>query len=203
MAKGTKTLSEQEGKKAQADAISRDYILDPHLGAGGNHTSGAEIPFIALLRHDAQIADCHGACCCAEYRTVGGVSGPLVIVEHVKVRRLDLLVTDAAPNAVVPQRTRWHESKYACVADQLELGAVQKPMFAEIVNLKLGDGSIRRGQVLEVDGSKAVVQVFEGTTGIDTKATSLEFTGEVWTRAQGHHACIYKCPQSTPEWKVF
>lgn len=52
-------------------------------------------------------------------------------------------------------------------------------MFAEIVNLKLGDGSIRRGQVLEVDGSKAVVQVFEGTSGIDTKATSLEFTGEV------------------------
>ena len=32
-------------------------------------------------------------------------------------------------------------------------------MFAEIVNLKLGDGTIRRGQVLEVDGSKAVVQV--------------------------------------------
>lgn len=54
----------------------------------------------------------------------------------------------------------------------------QKPMFAEIVNLQLGDGSIRRGQVLEVDGTKAVVQVFEGTTGIDTKATSLEFTGE-------------------------
>ena len=123
---------------------------------------------------------------------MGGVSGPLVIVEHVKVRRLHLLVTDAAPNAVVPQRTRWHESKYACVSDQLELGAVQKPMFAEIVNLKLGDGSIRRGQVLEVDGSKAVVQVFEGTTGIDTKATSLEFTGEVRTRrAQGVYACIY------------
>lgn len=70
-----------------------------------------------------------------------------------------------------------------CVCDQLNIVAVQKPMFAEIVNLKLGDGSIRRGQVLEVDGSKAVVQVFEGTTGIDTKATSLEFTGEVWTRA--------------------
>ena len=32
-------------------------------------------------------------------------------------------------------------------------------MFAEIVELKLGDGSIRRGQVLEVDGSKAIVQV--------------------------------------------
>ena len=36
---------------------------------------------------------------------------------------------------------------------------MQNPMFAEIVELKLGDGSIRRGQVLEVDGSKAIVQV--------------------------------------------
>jgi hypothetical protein len=56
---------------------------------------------------------------------------------------------------------------------------LQKPRYAEIVNLKLGDGTFRRGQVLEVDGSKAVVQVFEGTSGIDNKGTSLEFTGEV------------------------
>ena len=60
---------------------------------------------------------------------------------------------------------------------------VQKPKYAEIVNLKLGDGSIRRGQVLEVDGLRAVVQVFEGTSGIDNKGTSLEFTGEVHTHS--------------------
>ena len=56
---------------------------------------------------------------------------------------------------------------------------LQKPKYAEIVNLKLGDGTSRRGQVLEVDGSKAVVQVFEGTSGIDNKGTHLEFTGDV------------------------
>merc|ERR1719248_260510 len=72
------------------------------------------------------------------YNTVGGVSGPLVILENVK-----------------------------------------GPKFAEIVNIKLGDGSRRRGQVLEVDGNRAIVQVFEGTTGIDTLATTAEFTGEV------------------------
>ena len=55
----------------------------------------------------------------------------------------------------------------------------QKPRYAEIVNLKLGDGTSRRGQVLEVDGQRAVVQVFEGTTGIDNLGTTLEFTGEV------------------------
>ena len=56
---------------------------------------------------------------------------------------------------------------------------VKGPKFAEIVNIKLGDGSRRRGQVLEVDGNRAIVQVFEGTTGIDTLATTAEFTGEV------------------------
>lgn len=58
----------------------------------------------------------------------------------------------------------------------------QKPMYAEIVNIRLGDGSARRGQVLEVDGNRAVVQVFEGTTGIDNQRTTLEFTGDVRAR---------------------
>ncbi|WPT17642.1 hypothetical protein PSENEW3_00005644 [Picochlorum sp. SENEW3] len=73
-----------------------------------------------------------------EYKTVGGVAGPLVVVERVK------------------------NAKYA-----------------EIVNIRLGDGSSRRGQVLEVDGDRAVVQVFEGTSGIDNQSTVLEFTGDV------------------------
>ena len=40
----------------------------------------------------------------------------------------------------------------------------QSAQYAEIVNIQLGDGSHRRGQVLEVDGERAVVQVFEGTS---------------------------------------
>lgn len=35
----------------------------------------------------------------------------------------------------------------------------QFPKFAEIVNLTLADGTKRSGQVLEISGSKAVVQV--------------------------------------------
>lgn len=34
-------------------------------------------------------------------------------------------------------------------------------------------------KVLEVSGSKAVVQVFEGTSGIDAKNTLCEFTGDI------------------------
>jgi V-type H+-transporting ATPase subunit B len=39
------------------------------------------------------------------------------------------------------------------------LDDVKFPKFAEIVNLNLADGTQRSGQVLEVSGSKAVVQV--------------------------------------------
>ena len=56
---------------------------------------------------------------------------------------------------------------------------VRNPKFAEIVNIELADGEKRRGQVLEVDGTKAVVQVFEGTSGIDAKNSHCEFTGKI------------------------
>lgn len=72
------------------------------------------------------------------YKTVSGVNGPLVILDHVKF-----------------------------------------PRYAEIVHLTLPDGTKRSGQVLEVSGSKAVVQVFEGTSGIDARKTSCEFTGDI------------------------
>lgn len=56
---------------------------------------------------------------------------------------------------------------------------VRRPKFAEIVNLTLSDGTQRTGQVLEVQGSKAVVQVFEGTSGIDNLSTAVEFSGDI------------------------
>jgi V-type H+-transporting ATPase subunit B len=39
------------------------------------------------------------------------------------------------------------------------LDNVKFPKYAEIVNVRLGDGSIRKGQVLEISGKRAVVQV--------------------------------------------
>ncbi|KAI0163345.1 Vacuolar ATP synthase subunit B [Pestalotiopsis sp. IQ-011] len=71
------------------------------------------------------------------YNTVGGVNGPLVILEGVKF-----------------------------------------PRYNEIVTLTLPDGTERSGQVLEARGDRAVVQVFEGTSGIDVKKTKVEFTGQ-------------------------
>lgn len=61
----------------------------------------------------------------------------------------------------------------------VRLSAGQIPKFAEIVNITLGNGEKRQGQVLEISGKQAVVQVFEGTSGIDNTNTRCEFTGDV------------------------
>lgn len=37
------------------------------------------------------------------------------------------------------------------------LDNVKFPKYAEIVNVVLGDGTVRKGQVLEINGKKAVV----------------------------------------------
>merc|ERR1712178_315678 len=50
--------------------------------------------------------------------------------------------------------------------------------MGEIVNVSLADGTVRQGQILEVNKKKAVVQVFEGTSGIDNKHCHIEFTGD-------------------------
>merc|ERR1711953_7434 len=46
------------------------------------------------------------------------------------------------------------------------------------VNVSLADGTVRQGQILEVNKKKAVVQVFEGTSNIDNKNCHIEFTGD-------------------------
>jgi V-type H+-transporting ATPase subunit B len=55
---------------------------------------------------------------------------------------------------------------------------VKFPTFGEIVNVNLANGTVRKGQILEVNKKKAVVQVFEGTSEVDTKNCHIEFTGE-------------------------
>ena len=57
------------------------------------------------------------------------------------------------------------------------LTQVKFPRYNEIVSLTLPDGTERSGQVLEARGNRAIVQVFEGTSGIDVKKTKVEFTG--------------------------
>jgi V/A-type H+-transporting ATPase subunit B len=72
-----------------------------------------------------------------EYKTLSGISGPLIFVEGVK---------------------------------GIGLG--------EIVEIRDGSSDVRIGQTLEVDENRAVVQVFEGTSGLSVKNMKISFIGK-------------------------
>ncbi|MBN1538716.1 MAG: V-type ATP synthase subunit B [Candidatus Thermoplasmatota archaeon] len=55
---------------------------------------------------------------------------------------------------------------------------VQGVSYMEVVKIRAPDGKIRLGQVLEARLDRAIIQVFEGTKGINTSSTSVRFTGE-------------------------
>jgi len=59
----------------------------------------------------------------------------------------------------------------------LHIEGVEGVKYEELVDIKLDDGSIRSGRVLEVNRDNALVQVFEGTSGIDSKNTRVRFLG--------------------------
>ncbi len=75
-----------------------------------------------------------------EYRTLSGLSGPLMMVEKTTDVRYD-----------------------------------------ELVEIELANGEMRRGRVLEIESTRALVQVFEGTSGIDVSNTKVRFLGRVLT----------------------
>lgn len=50
--------------------------------------------------------------------------------------------------------------------------------YEELVELELSDGEIRRGKVLEVDRDKALVQLFEGSRGVDVYKSRVRFLGK-------------------------
>ncbi|VVB69914.1 V-type ATP synthase beta chain [uncultured archaeon] len=55
---------------------------------------------------------------------------------------------------------------------------VQNAAYGEIVEIILPSGEKKKGQVLETGKGVAVVQVFGATTGLDTKETTIRFSGE-------------------------
>ncbi len=50
--------------------------------------------------------------------------------------------------------------------------------YGEVVEIVTPGGEVKRGQVLDAYEDRAVVQVYEGTSGIDTMQTRVRFTGE-------------------------
>ena len=57
------------------------------------------------------------------------------------------------------------------------LDNIKNASYDEMVELKLGDGSTRTGRIVQVEGEKVVIQVFEGTKGVSLVNTKTRFTG--------------------------
>ena len=54
---------------------------------------------------------------------------------------------------------------------------VEGVTFDELAEIEMADGSVRRCKVLEVNGDKAVVQLFESSAGINLKNSKVRFLG--------------------------
>lgn len=50
--------------------------------------------------------------------------------------------------------------------------------FDELVEIELKDGELRRGKVLEVHGDKALIQLFEGSSGMNATECKVRFLGK-------------------------
>jgi V/A-type H+-transporting ATPase subunit B len=55
---------------------------------------------------------------------------------------------------------------------------VEGVKYEELVEIELQTGERRRGRVLEINGDKAMIQLFEGSTGINLKGTKVRFLGK-------------------------
>ena len=54
---------------------------------------------------------------------------------------------------------------------------VEDVAFDELGEIELADGETRRCRVLEIDGSNALVQLFESSTGINLSNSKVRFLG--------------------------
>lgn len=71
-----------------------------------------------------------------EYKTIGEVVGPLMVVDQVSGVK-----------------------------------------YEELIEIRMQNGELRRGQVLEIQEDKALVQIFEGTGGINLRDSAVRFLG--------------------------
>jgi len=56
--------------------------------------------------------------------------------------------------------------------------SVDQAKYGHIVDIEIADGSIRHGQILQVENDKILVQVFEGTEGIDVDRSTVRILGK-------------------------
>ncbi len=64
------------------------------------------------------------------------------------------------------------------VGSLIALEGVYDVAYDELAEISLANGSRRYGRVIQIDGDRVVIQVFEGTAGIDMESVNTRFTGK-------------------------
>ena len=70
-----------------------------------------------------------------------------------------------------------YKSVVEVVGPLMTVEGVEGVTYEELVDIELQNGEKRRGRVIEVNGDKAMVQIFEGSAGINLKETKVRFLG--------------------------
>ncbi|NLV40237.1 MAG: V-type ATP synthase subunit B, partial [Candidatus Hydrogenedentes bacterium] len=74
--------------------------------------------------------------------------------------------------------TREYRTARQIIGPLAMVDGVEGITYGELTDIKLDNGELRRGRVLEVNGDKAVVQVFEGTSGLAPEEMTVKFLGK-------------------------
>lgn len=70
-----------------------------------------------------------------------------------------------------------YKSVNEVVGPLMMVEGVEGVNYEELVDIQMQTGEHRRGRVIEIDQDKAMVQIFEGSSGINLKDTSVRFLG--------------------------
>ena len=71
-----------------------------------------------------------------------------------------------------------YKSVQEVVGPLMIVEGVEGIKYEELVEIQTQTGEKRRGRVLEIDGDRAMVQLFEGSAGINLKDTTVRFLGK-------------------------
>ena len=74
--------------------------------------------------------------------------------------------------------TREYSTAKDIIGPLILVEGVEGITYGELTDIKLADGTTRRGSVLEVNGDRAIVQVFEGTAGLSPQNITVKFLGK-------------------------
>src|SRR5699024_7304229 len=78
----------------------------------------------------------------------------------------------------VPLMLKEYKSVSEVVGPLMTVEGVEGVKYEELVDIQLQTGERRRGRVIEIEEDKAMVQIFEGSKGINLRDTSARFLGK-------------------------